>query len=94
MSHNDCPPKSWSLWDYFVIRVCKQSWRAPLPTGAKFMGPANYVFFYFLLLIDLFIFLEKKKKKQQKTTSLSALVTQLQPHENAGAVHDAVVLKY
>lgn len=58
---------------------------------AKFMGPANYVFFYFLLLIDLFIFLEKKKKK---TTSLSALVTQLQPHENAGAVHDAVVLKY
>lgn len=51
-------------------------------------------FFYFLLLIDLFIFLEKKKKKQQKTTSLSALVTQLQPHENAGAVHDAVVLKY
>lgn len=94
MSHNDCPPKSWSLWDYFVIRVCKQSWRAPLPTGAKFMGPANYVFFYFLLLIDLFIFLEKKKKKQQKTTLLSALVTQLQPHENAGAVHDAVVLKY
>lgn len=94
MSHNDCPPKSWSLWDYFVIRVCKQSWRAPLPTGAKFMGPANYGFFYFLLLIDLFIFLEKKKKKQQKTTSLSALVTQLQPHENAGAVHDAVVLKY
>lgn len=94
MSHNDCPPKSWSLWDYFVIRVCKQSWRAPLPTGAKFMGPANYVFFYFLLLIDWFIFLEKKKKKQQKTTSLSALVTQLQPHENAGAVHDAVVLKY
>lgn len=93
MSHNDCPPKSWSLWDYFVIRVCKQSWRAPLPTGAKFMGPAN-CFFYFLLLIDLFIFLEKKKKKQQKTTSLSALVTQLQPHENAGAVHDAVVLKY
>lgn len=64
MSHNDCPPKSWSLWDYFVIRVCKQSWRAPLPTGAKFMGPANYGFFYFLLLIDLFIFLEKKKKKQ------------------------------
>lgn len=51
-------------------------------------------FFYFLLLIDWFIFLEKKKKKQQKTTSLSALVTQLQPHENAGAVHDAVVLKY
>lgn len=94
MSHNDCPPKSWSLWDYFVIRVCKQSWRAPLPTGAKFMGPANYVFFFLLLLIDLFIFLEKKKKKQQKTTSLSALVTQLQPHENAGAVHDAVVLKY
>lgn len=94
MSHNDCPPKSWSLWDYFVIRVCKQSWRAPLPTGAKFMGLANYVFFYFLLLIDLFIFLEKKKKNQQKTTSLSALVTQLQPHENAGAVHDAVVLKY
>lgn len=90
MSHNDCPPKSWSLWDYFVIWICKQSWRAPLPTGAKFMGPANYVVFIF---IDLF-FSEKKKRKRQKTTSLSVLVTQLQPHENAGAVHDAVVLKY
>lgn len=94
MSHNDCPPKSWSLWDYFVIRVCKQSWRAPLPTGAKFMGPANYVFFIFYYWLIYLFFLEKKKKKQQKTTSLSALVTQLQPHENAGAVHDAVVLKY
>lgn len=52
------------------------------------------MFLVFFLLIDLFIFLEKKKKIQQKTTSLSALVTQLQPHENAGAVHDAVVLKY
>lgn len=50
-----------------------------------------FIFYYWLIYL---FFLEKKKKKQQKTTSLSALVTQLQPHENAGAVHDAVVLKY
>lgn len=52
-----------------------------------------FFFIFYYWLIDWF-FLEKKKKNQQKTTSLSALVTQLQPHENAGAVHDAVVLKY
>lgn len=55
---------------------------------------ARQIMFFLFFIIDLFIFLEKKKKIQQKTTSLSALVTQLQPHENAGAVHDAVVLKY